>query len=311
MSDVKNNELTQEEAEAYRAEVFSDDFDENAHVQQKEPVSVGAGEEATIDDTQVNVDPDSVEEAEVEIDPAVKTILDGISDKLNSIDNLNYRLKQAEGRIGSVQNAVQNNKKQEEIVKNVPTKEEILAAANSDKEWDELKEDYPDLLESLESRFASKESLSEVPSIDDMRTNLTADIDSKFVANSATVERMVESRLVDVLRPNWKDDIFDVLPGGRTQTKQEYISWYNRATPEMQDNAKSNNAVEAMQAYDNFIADRDKATSKETPEQIQARRNKRLNASQTVTGKGAPLKIKSVEDMTDSEYRVWLSQQPD
>ncbi len=163
------------------------------------------------------------------------------------------------------------------------------------------------MLESLEGRFASKDSLEEIDSI---RETLTSDIDSKVTASQDVVSQLVEKRLVDLLRPGWKDDVFEVVNGNSTP-KQDYLKWYNSSPLDMQNNARSNDADKAILAYDSYKKSLGVSAPQVTPEDIQEKRNKRLRDSQTTQGSGAVTKTKTVEDMTDSEYRAWLSQQPD
>lgn len=316
MSDVEQKELTEEE---YREEVFSEDYDEttdlnagNAVQDDVDYADDTAMQAANMAQIELQQQKDE-EQTETVVDdkpqePTTQEMFANINEKLGAIDNLTFRLKQAEGRIGSVQNAVQNNKQQPQPTEKVPTKEELIAATKSEEEWNELKEEYPDLIENLETRFASKDAPPAFD-LDDIRNNIATDIDSRVVASEANVGKLVERRMVDIMRPGWKDDIFENV-NGQSQAKAEYVAWYNAAPLEMQKNARSDNAEEAIRAYDDFVNSQ-KATLQETPEQIQERRNKRLSASQTTTGSSVPLKTKSVDDMTDAEYRVWLSQQPD
>ncbi len=304
--EVEKNELTEAEAEAFREKIFSDDYDETEEIvsdveetKDVEPQPEGLD---TQSDTQVVEAEEATDQAG--LDPALQSVLDGINEKLGTMGDLSYRLKQAEQRIGSVQNAVHNKPPE---VKDAPTKEELIAAAKNDEEWKELKEDYPDLLESLEGRFASKDSLE---GIDNIRETLTSDIDSKVTASQGVVSQLVEKRLVDLLRPGWKDDVFEVVNGNSTP-KQDYLKWYNSSPLDMQNNARSNDADKAILAYDSYKKSLGVSAPQVTPEDIQEKRNKRLRDSQTTQGSGAVTKTKTVEDMTDSEYRVWLSQQPD
>ncbi len=130
--EVEKNELTEAEAEAFREKIFSDDYDETEEIvsdveetKDVEPQPEGLG---TQSDTQVVEAEEATDQAG--LDPALQSVLDGINEKLGTMGDLSYRLKQAEQRIGSVQNAVHNKPPE---VKDAPTKEELIAAAKTTK----------------------------------------------------------------------------------------------------------------------------------------------------------------------------------
>ena len=81
------------------------------------------------------------------VSPALRKTIEGISGRLATLDTIDQRLKSAEGRIGSVQQAVFEQRKAAEEaakrVKDAPTKEQMAQAAKSDKAWEDLKEEFP------------------------------------------------------------------------------------------------------------------------------------------------------------------------
>lgn len=318
-ADAGNKPLTPEEARAYRDTIGLDTADSEpaapAQVAaQKEELEALKKEPATVEKN--DIVPQEPVQAQGAIDPALQTVLDGINNKLDGMGNLGYRLKQAESRIGSVQNAVQNQtdaakeaaSEAARVTANAPDKEAIAAAMADDKKWEDLKVDYPDwadVFEVLETRFLTKDSMPEpqgTPDISDVRREIADDLDNRFNASKTDIDKMVEKRLVDVLRPGWRQ---------RVQTESgvtpEYGAWYAALTPEGKAKASSNKAVDAIASYDSFIESQAaplKAT--ETPEEIQARRDVRLDNSQTLKTKGKTIKAKSVGDMTDDEFRASL-----
>jgi len=310
-----SNELTAEEAQAFRAEMAENEWGDEAGKIVEPPEELGAQpveerlpKAPVVEDNKVEPEP----VAEVAIDPALKTVLDGITSKLDTFGQIENRLKQAESRIGSVTNAVHNQTKVAEeaakVIADAPDKEQIAAAAKSDEDWKQLKVDYPehaDLFEGLEQRFAARGEIPnapDIPDMDSMRGEITTDIDSRVDASAATINQLVERRLVDVMRPGWRQKV----QGADGRLIPEYVAWYDDQDAAMQTRANSDNAEDAIYSYDAFMASQKNVVPKETPEQIQAKRDERLNRSQTITGTGKPIKTKSVEDMTDEEYRAHL-----
>jgi hypothetical protein len=318
-ADTGNKPLTPEEARAYRDTIDLDIADsESAAPAQvaapKEELETPKAEPAPVEKN--GIIPQEPAQAQGLIDPALQTVLDGINNKLDGMGDLGYRLKQAESRIGSVQNAVQNqtNAAKEaadeaaRVTTNAPDKEAIAAAMVDDKKWADLKTDYPewgDVFAVLETRFLTKDSIpkpQETLDISGVRKEIADDLDNRFDASKTDIDKMVEKRLVDVLRPGWRQKI-------QTETGMtpEYNAWFTALTPGDKARAASNKAVDAIASYDSFIESQVaplKAT--ETPEEIQAKRDARLDNSQTVKAKGKTIKAKSVDDMTDDEFRASL-----
>lgn len=307
---AENNDLTPAEAQSFRAEMaekeWGDDAGEAVVLPEMENKPVDTEEEIV---EQEHQDPP----AEVEtIDPALRLILDGMSSKLDNITAIENRLKQAESRIGSVTNAVHNQTKQAEAaakkVADAPSEEELKAASKSDEEWDLLKSEYPEhaeLIDGLEKRFASKGAIPkipEIPDLTDLRKAVDTDIDERLNLSQSEVDKKVEKRLVDVMRPGWRSDIYSA----DGTVNPEFNSWFAAQDAEGQRKANSDNAEDAIATYDSFVASKKKAAPQKTPEQIQAERDARLSRSVTVPGGGKPTKTKSVDDMTDDEYRAHL-----
>ena len=311
-----SNDLTAEEAQAFRAEMAEEQWgDEAGGIVEYPGLEAQPGEERKPEPTPVVEEGEPIKEPEAvaEVDPALKAVLDGITSKLDAFGSIENRLKQAESRIGSVTNAVHNQTKVAEaaakVIADAPDKEQIAAAAKNDDDWKQLKEDYPEhaeMFQGLEQRFAAKGASPEapdMPDMDSMRGEITTDIDSRVDASAATINKLVEGRLVDVMRPGWRQKVQDA----NGQLTPEYVTWYGAQDAAGQARANSDSAEDAIATIDAFDASQVKAVPKETPEQIQAKRDERLSRSQTINKTGKPIKTKSVEDMTDAEYRAHVA----
>ncbi|NCC59141.1 MAG: hypothetical protein EOM17_16240, partial [Synergistales bacterium] len=79
------------------------------------------------------------------VPPALREQIQSISDRVGAIDNLDYRLKQTERRLGSVQNEFYAAQKAAKEQPDGPTPEQLEKASKSQKKWDEMKEEFPDI----------------------------------------------------------------------------------------------------------------------------------------------------------------------
>ncbi len=271
-----SNELQAEEIESYRNQVADAEWGDGDM-----PVETAAEPEPQ------NVEPEEVVEEVVEsddplagLDPAVRKMFDDMSNKLDGLNNLQYRLKQAESRVGSLQNAIQNQKQ-------APTAP--VKAAEDTKEWDTLKEDFPEweeVMDGINKRF-DKQGNTDIAAV---RIELETDFSKKL----SDIHPGFEVKLVGQKHPGWKE----------TVGSAEYAQWLNIQDPGLQEKAnESNRSEDAIEVLDKF-----KEFTGTKGSTVQKKRNERLSRSQTYKG-SKPTRTKAVEDMTDTEYRAYLSRQ--
>lgn len=236
------------------------------------------------------------------VDPAVRSIIEGMTKKLDSLNTIDYRLKQAENRVGSLQNVIQNTptpKKPETKANTAPNEEQIAAAAKNDKAWSDLKEEYPEwqeVLDVIEQRIAGKPA---EPSVD--IASMRAELETDFSKKLTDLQAGFEIRLVGVKHKDWQQIV----------NSEEYATWLSSQAPEIQHKANySERAEDAIDVLDNFVNRKKSASEQKDAESIQQKRDKRLANSQTVRGSGKAIKTKSVDDMTNEEYREYLSRNP-
>jgi hypothetical protein len=295
--ETTSEEFTAEDAAAYRAQLINGEEPEAEEGVDPEP-------EEEVEQEVVDEEPEN----EPELDPKLAAALAGINNRLTTLDNIEYRLKQTEKRVGSVQNAVQNSKKPVEA----PDKEEVAAAAQNDEKWNALKTEYPewaDVLDGIEGRFLSnKPEPQEKVNVDELRDQVSESLGEKIAETQAEFDKRVEIRLVDVMRPGWRD----VIQNPDKSLKEDYVNWVSSQDQETHRAANSDKAEDALKvvdAYSAFVAAKKKPVKKETPEQITARRKASVKNAETPQSRGKPIKTKSEEQMTNEEFRASLKRE--
>ena len=213
------------------------------------------------------------------IPPALKDEFEGLRTKAGSIDSLVNRLQQAERRIGSMSNELHAAKEAAKAVEYAPTKEQIADAANNAKDWDELKEAFPEWTNATEGRLAIEraEILKHMPNAEVIKRQVSAEVEA--------IETKMAGHVVSLKHPNWMD----------IRDSSDFKQWN-----ETQGNKDSSNPIEVIAILDDFTKFQ---SSKKTPAQINAERQQRLEQAQTITGHKLPTK-KSEADMTESELRA-------
>lgn len=225
------------------------------------------------------------EEPTAGVDPAIKALIDA---KLGEINNLTYRLSQAEKRVGGLQNALQNQPKEKQAEKAEVKEPEV------DKEWEALKEEYPEDAEkfnAIEKKFAGKSAEKVViPDVDAIRTQLETDFSKKLT----DAQQSFEERLLTFAHKDWKQQV----------STPEYAAWLVTQAPDVQEKANhSNDAMDAIEVISAYKESRKQPEEKK--ESITEQREKRLARSTETPRTGKTAKTKLEADMTDDEYREY------
>jgi hypothetical protein len=154
-------QMTQEEIDM-RAEVANEVFGDggdNSTVdsQQRSDQTSRATDDVDLNQSQQDsVDDDPPPDPWEGVNPALRQTIEAMNQRLQIIDNLQTRVKQAESRVGSLQNQITNGKQAARTVDDAPSKADIEAAAKSDKAWEELKEEFPEWGQAIDGRLAAE-----------------------------------------------------------------------------------------------------------------------------------------------------------
>ena len=228
------------------------------------------------------------------VSPALRKTIEGINGKLSTLDTIDQRLRSAEGRIGSVQQAVFEQRKAAEEaakrVKDAPTKEQMAQAAKSDKAWEDLKEEFPGWGEALHDELASVRQAAEA---------LKQDIETlRTIQNSGSqhdvekLQREIDVKLVSVKHPGWQ----------QTVKSDEFGQWLQGQDSDMQQKfLNSTDPVECIEVLDAFA----KGNSSQD---VASSRQRRLEAATTVS-KGRSAQTKNPANMTEAEYRAHVAKE--
>ena len=240
-----------------------------------------------------------VEEKEEEdpwagVSPAVREILESLSTKVSSLDTIQGRLKQAERRLGAIQNEFYAAKKKVEAAKKaVPTQEEIEKAAADEKEWEELKIEYPDWTAAVDARLSkmaksAEEIRQEQKKLIDYQNEFANQLKSEF----ATVNEALERRLLSFKHPNWE----------KTIESPEYQKWIAEQPEDIKEKTYSTKAEDAISVLDKFFE------AQKTDNETTTQRKQRLKKS--VLPEGTKTKPPKTEaEMTEQELRSQIAKE--
>lgn len=205
--------------------------------------------------------------------PALREQMEGMNQRMASLDEITARLKTAEGRVSALQSELA--KKATQDVKKTPGAAPSAAqvdAASTDAEWEELKEDFPEWANALERRIAA--------------TNES--VRSLISKEQARMTEEVERRIVSIKHPGYQKTIQD----------PDFKTWFQAQPAEFQKLANSMKADDAITVLDGYAAARGKG-----PSRIQDRKKRLQEAATIPKGSQQQAPIKSEADMTEAELR--------
>ena len=230
-----------------------------------------------------------------------------VRSKLESVDGLTQRLRNAEGHIGGLTS--ENKRIAGELAAaqaaaktstTAPTATQMQAAQVSGEKWKELKDQFPEWADALEERLSQVQPAQ--PNLDELRNQirgeltqqLTTDITAKV---SAELSAKTEDRLVNVAHRGWKD----------TVKTQEFTDWYAKQPADVQALGASPVAEDAINLLDQFKAQR---VATIDPGAIKQQRQQRLqDAANVARGNSSVPPVTSPDNMTDEQYWNYLAQQ--
>ena len=229
------------------------------------------------------------------VNPTLRQTLESLQTRMSDLDVINNRLKQAESRIGGLNNKFHEVK---QTVAAPPTPEQVQKASEDKKAWDDLKEDFPEYakaLESMRSELTEKtaELNGRIPDAEALKAAMQETFEEKLV----TVHRQMETKLV---RMAHKDlDQIKVSP--------DFKAFVVALPPDKQSKLNSWNSEDAIEILDLYKEQRDK---KANPAKIAEERAKRLeSAAVDNRTPRKPVKTKSMDDMQEDELRKTIFNQ--
>lgn len=220
------------------------------------------------------------------VSPALRKTVEALQSKVSDVDSLQFRLKQAEQRLGAATNELSELKKKPE-----PVKEPVEGERTK-----KFREEYPELSESvggtIEERIAAvrAEVLEKVPAIDE---KTLAETISKTLKAEIAFELAVER--VEEAHPGWQE----------MKETAEFRNWQKTAAPDVQKLALSARAVDAIKMFDAY---KEFKKTQKSPAEIEAARLKRLEQAQSTPGRKMPA-AKAESDMTEAELRAHIAAQ--
>jgi hypothetical protein len=244
-------------------------------------------EQDSIDEKESEIEEPSSQWAQ--IDPAIQAEMDGLKAKISSVDAMEERLKQAERRLGGVLNELHAAKESAKQTNDAPSNEQMQQAAENQKAWDELKEDFPEWAAGIDNRIAatSAEIKKNIPDVTAMRQEITEEFNAKY---EDLLLRMSNNNVIASRHANWLNDV----------NSDEFQLW--RQENNVPD---TNDPATAISILDSYYEHKQ---SKPSVKDIKAEREQRLKSAETIPGRKMELP-KSEADMTYEELRAHIAKE--
>jgi hypothetical protein len=228
-----------------------------------------------------------------EISPALKEMLSNVQGQVSELNTMATRLRKAEGKIGELNSQLIAANEAVKGLKDAPTREEIDAAIQSKKEWEELKEDFPTWAKKFEEM--EKKLDQRIEAVGGKLPDPT--ILEQQIAQNLTLKQKKE--MENYVR-NGVSIIYNKYPNFREDTRSDdFKNWMASQPYSMQVRKESWNPADALMVMESYY------NHKETGS-VQARRNKRLAASVT-TRRGRTPRVQSETDLSDAQFRDKLA----
>lgn len=232
------------------------------------------------------------------VSPVLRKTIEDINTRLGALDTIDRRLSSAEGRIGSVQQAVFEQRQAAEEaarrVKDAPTKEQIAQAAKSERAWEDLKDEFPEFSEALHDEITSMRQAAEELK-QDLEALRAMQAGGGQQQNMAQLQREIDVKLVSVKHPGWQ----------KTVQSEEFGQWLQGQDQAVQQTfLHATDPVECIAVLDAFAG----SSAEGNAQNIAASRQRRLEAATTVN-KGRSTQTKNPANMTDDEYRAYVAKE--
>jgi Skp family chaperone for outer membrane proteins len=277
------DEMSDEEAQM-RKEVTEEVFEGAAPVVDDIAVEIPDEDGPKVVTADEEVPPESGAIAPEVAVPDINQALSSINDRLAALGNIDNRMKQAERRIGAIQNDASAAKKK---VESAPSKEAVADAAKNDAAWEELKADFPEWAVAIEGKIAA--SRTKMPDVSSLREELTS------VKNTMVASQDFEERLVRLMHPGWV----------KTINTPDYKNWLLTQPADIQAlHNKGETADDAVHVLNLFKESKSKVVPNTNTVKS---RDKRLAQSVTKETSHKTTPIKSEADMSEQELRQTIA----
>lgn len=301
-----DQETTQEEIQKIREEEAAAVFEGKATPAEEQPPEEPEGEKVVDNEEPAG---DEIEGgAGDEKDPwegvpePVKQKYEEMESRIKGMDDLTNRLKQAESRVGAMQNAFYKREKEREEAKKrkakEPTPEEVAAEQKAKEKWDSLKED-PDseaVVKAIDDQLGLKTGKleKELTDLKGAITQLSEITRTPANANEvAELKDTIETMKVGLAHKGWQ----------KTVQSDEYKEWLTTAPAELRAKTASSKGHDAIDVLDAFEDYKKKQKPTQTAEEIKAERENRLKRSSEKPKPRDSKPAKDEKDMTDAEFR--------
>ena len=222
--------------------------------------------------------------------------------KLDALDTLGDRLKQAESRIGSITNKLHESSTKKLDEKETPTDAEVKAASESKAAWEALKEDFPEWAEAMDNRLAAERAELEKRFPKGMADKISA-LEQKIGGGGEEQYLKQQEDLVTLAHRDWRDVV----------KKDDFWTFVKTLPQHEQDKVGSKSAFDAIDVLDKYKSQRDGGESSK-PSVSKQRKERLSHAAEPSTAtrqRSRPTVPKRLEEMTpeeieeDAKREVW------
>ena len=241
------------------------------------------------------------------INPALKSHIEGLEERVRGFGTTEERLKQAERRIGSLQQEL-NNRNQEgdddnssgDDGKKAPTDEEVAAAAASEEAWNELLEEFPEWGKAIDARLAAERKGFEDRIAELVKQNQN-NIDPE---ESKRNTKKINELTIAMEHPTWKNTV-------KSEDFNEWAAQHPELNPKYA-SEDPEDAIEVLNLYNEFKKEgTGNSGKKKTAEELtREKREQRLSGSELPDTSPSRLNTSmNPEDMTEEQYREYISKE--
>lgn len=246
-------------------------------------IGLDAQEDPPVTQTQAEETPPAKDVDEWEgVNPIIRKKYEELLQTAEQLKTAEYRLKQAESRIGAITNELHAKKK-------APTEQQMAEAAESDKAWESLKADFPDWALAVDGRLQKVISAK----VEELRGNGQAgDLNELKSTLTEGTALEIQRGILGFMKPDWKT----------TLATKEYQDWIQKQPEDIVKLTRSPMAVDALTVLDAFEGEKQRKSASD----IMQERRQRMKAATVPQGQKAR-PVKSEADMPPDELRRALA----
>lgn len=276
----------EQEAEKIWAEEASKREAAEAAEQEKpaaEELPVEATEEQKDEEPAVEAKEETVEDPYAGLPEAAKERLRKLDELERSQAQLLHHVKTAEGRVAAMQRELAEAKKAQAAAGDAPSGTQIAAATRSTEKWEQLKQDFPEWAEAMES-FVAANLPTRAAGPD------PEDFEQKVSERTQAAVAEFEMARVERKHRGWRD----IVRG------DDFANWLQAQPDEVKSLASSPVSDDAIDLLDRFKASR---------EVKQERLNRLAAAAGVKPSQASAPAAKSIDDMTPEELWAYEAKQ--